>query len=380
VKASTGHWASAERRRLENVQLEDLLQVLGDLDKLIKPGRKDVAFPTRLLMLETQLEEKVYVNSDGAALESRVPRVKYESFVTARYHGRTTSLTIPPGYAQAGESGGWEALERLKLHERVPEHVDALAVVVRSETRLSPQTRDVVLAPEICGLVAHESSGHAGEADRVLGREAAQAGESYLREGSLGRRVGSAEAAASDDPTLPRSMGYYAYDDEGVPARKRQLIRGGIITEFLHNRATAYQFGLSSNAAARAVEFDREPIVRMANTFIEPGDWTLHEMLEDIHDGVLMRSFMEWNIDDKRFNQRYVGLEAFAIHDGEVGKPVRDPVLELTTKLFWSSIDARSKDLRWTTGTCGKGDPMQGIPVWLGGPYVRLRNIHLGSL
>jgi predicted Zn-dependent protease len=26
---------------------------------------------------------------------------------------------------------------------------------------------------------------------------------------------------------------------------------------------------------------------------------------------------MEWNIDDRRYNQRYVGLEAYRIEDGE---------------------------------------------------------------
>ena len=69
----------------------------------------------------------------------------------------------------------------------------------------------------------------------------------------------------------------------------------------------------------------------MGNTFIEPGDWTFEEMLREIKHGIYIKSFMEWNIDDKRLNQRYVGLEAYMIENGKVGEAVKDPVFEITT-------------------------------------------------
>ncbi len=46
---------------------------------------------------------------------------------------------------------------------------------------------DVVLGPEVVGIVCHESSGHPSEADRMLGRESAQAGETFLDRRSLGQ-------------------------------------------------------------------------------------------------------------------------------------------------------------------------------------------------
>jgi len=52
--------------------------------------------------------------------------------------------------------------------------------------------------------------------------------------------------------------------------------------------------------------------------------------------------------------------------------------LEITTKGFYSSVDAVGKDLSFEAGTCGKGEPGQGIPVWFGGPTVRIRNVPLG--
>ena len=174
-------------------------------------------------------------------------------------------------------------------------------------------------------------------------------------------------------------MGFYLFDDEGVESRKRELIKGGVITDLLHNRETSFKMNIRSNAASRSVEFDKEPIIRMSNTFIEPGDYDITELLSDIKKGVYIKNFMEWNIDDRRENQRYVGFEAYLIKNGELDINVKSPVLELTSKKFWSSVDARSKNLDFKAANCGKGEPMQGAPVWTGAPDVRLRNIRIGN-
>ena len=164
-----------------------------------------------------------------------------------------------------------------------------------------------------------------------------------------------------------------------MKARPRTLIKDGIIAELLHNRETAAEFGVSSNAAARSVAYDREPIIRMGNTFMKPEDYALDELLGDIKHGVYMKSFMEWNIDDRRYNQRYVGLEAYIIEDGKIGTPVRNPILEVTTPGLYGSVDAVGKEVEYSAATCGKGDPQQGAPVWTGGPPIRIRRIRLGG-
>jgi TldD protein len=182
-----------------------------------------------------------------------------------------------------------------------------------------------------------------------------------------------------EDPTLPKSYGYYLYDEECVRARKRYLIKEGKINEFLQNRETAAASGGTSNAAARAVSYDREPIVRMANTYMEPGDHCFDDLIGEIKHGVYIKSFTEWNIDDRRFNQKYVGHEAYQIENGEIGTPVRNPAIEITTVGFFKAVDAVGKDLKFWSASCGKGDPMQGAPVWTGGPTTRLRNVRLGG-
>ncbi|MCP8316573.1 MAG: TldD/PmbA family protein [archaeon] len=372
-------WKASEKKRIENIGFDDLFSLLKDVDHSIKDGKADVSFPNRLLVSSTLLEERVYMNSDGAMIRSRVPRVGFHSYITTSYKGKATTITIPSGYSQLEESGGWEVIDRLKIFDYIQKEAENLSLAVKNEQKPPKGIVDVILGPQVSGIIAHESAGHPGEADRILGREAAQAGESYLKPNDLNLKIGSKEAYVSDDPTIPNSNGFYLYDDEGVPSRKRKLIEAGIIREFLHNRATAYEFDVSSNSSSRATRYDREPIVRMANTFVEPGDHSLEELFEDIELGVYIKSFMEWNIDDKRLNQRYVGLEAYLIEKGEIKDMVKNPVLEITTPKLWSSVDARSKEVEFVGATCGKGDPMQGIPVWTGGPNMRLRAIRLGE-
>jgi TldD protein len=373
-KPTRRKWAPPEKKKVENADAAWLRRVLMDIDGRIADGRAGVKVPGRLLYLGAELEERYYVNSDGARVEGRLPRVGFFGSLTAMEGGETAQRFI-----QQGETGGLEVVKRIGLVEKVEEEARVMGKVLRTSAKPPTGTIDVVLSPELSGIAAHESVGHPQEADRVLGREGAQAGESYLKSDSLGRKIGSSDANVSDDPNLPHSNGYVPVDDEGVEGKKRLLIKDGVINEFLQNRATAKEFGVRSNGAARSVSFDREPIIRMSNTFVEPGDYETAELMKEVRHGIYFKTFTEWNIDDKRLNQRYVALEAYLIEQGEVKGLVRSPVLEITTPKLWGSVKARSKHMEFESATCGKGDPMQGAPVWTGGPETLLAGIRLGS-
>jgi len=373
-KAVRRRWSAPENVKVENADAGWLRKVLLDIEDRISGGRAGVKLPGRLLALGAELEEKYYVNSDGAKVEARMPRIGFFGLLTA-VEGESSAQRL----VQQGETGGLEVVKRVRLVEKVEDEAKTMGKVLRTAIKPPTGIVDVVLSPELSGIAAHESVGHPQEADRVLGREGAQAGESYLKADSLGRKIGTSEANISDDPNILHSMGYTPVDDEGVAAKKRRLVKNGVINEFLQNRATAGELGLESNGASRSVSFDREPIIRMSNTFVEPGDYTTEELVKEVKHGVFFKTFTEWNIDDKRFNQRYVALEAYLIEKGEVGVMVKAPVLEITTPRLWGSVKARSKKIEFEAATCGKGDPSQGAPVWQGGPETLLTGIRLGA-
>lgn len=366
VKAS---WDVPEKIKLSNVGIEEKLENLSLWEKLLS-SLGDI--PARVFFLTDKRTEKLFVNSEGSRIRGYLPIVSCFYFLTVKEDNQVEQVLRRFGYA-----GGWEAVEGFKIAEDAEREVKMLKTLMK-EGKKSPEGRmDVVAGSDVVGIVCHESCGHPTEADRILGREASQAGASFMNQKLLQTRIGSDEVTVAEDPTIEHSYGYYAYDDEGVKTRRRLLFKNGIINEFLHNRQSAAAMGTHSNGAARSVLYNREPIVRMANTFLLPGDFEVEELIEDIKRGVYMKSYTEWNIDDKRYNQKYIGRESYLIENGTIIHMVKRPVLELTTPAFWSAVDARGNDLALLAGNCGKGDPLQEMNVLYGGPTIRLRNIFM---
>ena len=366
-KAIKDSYIVEEKRKIEDFPLEEKISILSDIDKSLNENN----LPMRILHLRDKIQDIEYINTEGTWIHGLIPNIYYFFYVGALENGNFEQVS-----REYGMSGGYEFVKDMDIMGKSVEESKKLLKILKAK-KLPEGKMDVIIGPEVSGIVAHESSGHPMEADRVIGREAAQAGESFVKVDSIGQRIGTDLVNVVDDPTIERSFGYMKYDFEGVKTRKKYLYKNGIINEFLLNREFAGFLGMESNGSARSSSWDVEPIVRMSNTYIEPGDFTLEEMVKDVKYGILMNSFTEWNIDDIRFNEKYVGREAYLIENGEIKEPVRRPVLETTTLKFFSSVDAVSKDLEFFAGTCGKGDPMQGVDVWMGGPYVRLRDIYI---
>lgn len=371
AKTVTVEFRVEEKVKFENVPLSDIISLLEEVDGAVLASARDVKFPARLITVAHYETEKLFVNSEGTSVRSLVPRTSFELFLTAFSQQRGTAQR----FLHLGSAKGWEAIGEWGVVGRSSEEAEKLARILMEAVSIPSAKMDVVVGPEVAGIIAHESIGHPIEADRILGREAAQAGESYITRDYIGKRIGSDEDYVSDDPTIPGSFGFYLYDDEGVKARKRRLVEAGVVKEFLHNRETAAEMGVESNGSARAMSYAYEPIVRMANTYFEPGDYSFEELIEDVDFGVFINNFMEWNIDDRRVNQRYVGLEAYLIEGGKLTKLVRNPVIEVTTFDLHKSLDARGRDLEMFAAICGKGDPAQGAPVFTGGPSLRFRSL-----
>jgi len=372
-KGVTTKWVVDQKKKIENISPEDKISAFAEIDKALTGCGVRIAATMSQCFID--LITKYFVNSEGSRISSFVPKIGAYFFITVTEQGKTEQA-----YKQFGYSGGWEAFDEWHVSERMIHDAKVLKDVLTKAKAVKPENMDLVCGSEVTGIAAHESCGHPMEADRILGREMSQAGRSFIYKGGeywIGTRIGNEVVTVIDDPTIEHSYGYYAYDDEGVKASRRLLYKNGIINEFLHNRESAAKLGTRSNGSSRSINYDREAIIRMANTFVLPGDYSEEELMKDVKHGVYMKSFTEWNIDDKRFNQRYVGREAYLIENGELTVPVARPVIETTTLKFWTAVDAVSKKVQFDAATCGKGDPAQGVPVYTGGPCLRLRGVYV---
>src|SRR3989338_11126086 len=287
-----------QKKKIADVSVKDKLGVLFEIEKMI--AKSKVRVPGRYLSLSDTTTKKYFLNSEGTEVTSEIPRVGYVYYLTIEKKGKTMQR-----YWQYGSSKGWDAVDEWNLPQKMIDEVKALSKNLDEGVKINEEKIDFVVASEVVGIIAHESGGHPYESDRIIGRESAQAGESFITKDMIGKRIGSSAVNVVDDPTIKNSFGFFLYDDDGVKAKRKILIKNGIINEFLKNRETASELGEKSNGSSRASAYDREPIVRMSNTFFLPGDYSEEELIRETKKGVYMKNFMEWNIDDKRLNQKY---------------------------------------------------------------------------
>jgi len=359
-----------ERPLRDNV--DEVISLINDLDKHIKANSK-IKIVNRHYSLTYRIENKYFISSDRVRISSRIPRLILFISLTGK-NGEFVSKSF-----SIGATTGIEFLNFDLLLEEVMRRVKAMENIL---TKAIPSPKDrfnVVVGSEIAGIIAHEAVGHPFELDRILGMEGGQAGESYLSYEDINMKIGSKEVYVVDNPSLEGEYGFYMYDDDGVKVEKRVLIKEGYVNTFLVNRFVGSKIDMKSNGASRAADFYHEPLIRMGITYFEEGNLSLEELLEEAGHGIYIVDYTEWNIDDRRINQRYTGFEAYLIENGDIGVPIKFPVLESTTREILGSLAARSNKVKLHPGTCGKGDPMQPMPVSMGGPELLLKGIRIRS-
>lgn len=310
-KAVKDRWSAGTDTEMDTA---DMLSFVRDMDRHAMNEGAQVS--THAMSVGGRRFEH-FVNTAGTDIEGEVVRTQYFYVIGVVEEGE-----FEQSFEQFGTTQGRRYFDGLSLMERISEDIRGGL----RESTVAPRVErggyfDVVVGPEISGIVAHESCGHPPtEYDRIVGREGgAQAGESFLTGKPIPYRIGSDSVTVVDDPTMEGSFGYYKYDDEGVPARKRYLYRHGMTNEFILNRESASLLGLESNGGGRSSAWNMEPpLARMSTTYIEPGgDHSFEELFEGIsRGGIYIKSFTEWNIDDIRLHEKYVGKDAYLIERG----------------------------------------------------------------
>jgi TldD protein len=241
-----------------------------------------------------------------------------------------------------------------------------------------------VLGGQQLALQVHESVGHAVELDRVLGTEASYAGTSFVSAGDIGKlRYGSELMNVVADATAAGGLGSYGWDDEGVEGRTEPIVREGVLAGFLSSRESAAAIGAPrSGGCMRADGFARQPIVRMSNVNLAPGDaGTLDDLIGATESGLYLETNRSWSIDSRRLHFQFATEAAWEIVDGERGQLVRNPSYSGITPEFWGSLDAICSPSEWRLWgllNCGKGEPGQAMRVSHGTAPARFRDVQVG--
>jgi len=273
--------------------------------------------------------------------------------------------------------------------EEKAEQVAQEAIVLATEAVAPKQQKTAfILEPFQLGLTIHESCGHPSELDRVLGWEADFAGTSFLTLDKLGKnyQYGSEKVNLVNDPTIPYVLGHEKYDHEGVETKRFYVVKNGIFNDYQTDRQTAKIIGKEhSNGNARIARYNRVPLVRMSNLYLEAdpeGPKDIDELIAETKEGIYGIGWKSHSIDDKRTNFQFSVQLAYEIKNGELVRPLKNTIYQAVTPEFWGGLDLMTKEWRidGLGPSCGKGAPhMQAMWVSHGGPYARFQGVNIFS-
>ncbi|MCC8099316.1 MAG: TldD/PmbA family protein [Clostridiales bacterium] len=343
-----------------DVPQKDYIDFLKALDDYIVRTYPDLK--SRKLTATADTVEKVLSVSDGWDCHTVLPR----SYIYVRM-GAETAAGVPVEVSEI--FGGYGTFDR--------QFTDVASMAERLEAchrRLMDKkegvypeagVHTVVLGGELAGMLAHEAVGHTVEADLVLGGSVAGP--------NLGKVVGSPLVSLTDFASTafgaPTPLPVYV-DDEGTKAENAKLIENGVLTGFMHSRASAQQLGMAPTGNARAWLFSDEPLIRMRNTAIHPGTSTLEELIASVDDGYYLVDTNNGQADATGEFMFGVCM-GYEIKGGKLGRAILDTTISGIAFDMLKTVDMVSDTVTWnSSGFCGK---KQIIPVGLGGPALRCR-------
>ncbi len=339
-----------EKIKLRDVHVEEKVELLRDIERDM---RAEFVVNSRIAYVE-MIRKFRYRNSNGIEIYYEVPR----SGIVAQAVGKGKTLQFySKRYMRAG---GFEVAREAVEDVQIGNHIlEVLKELVNAPSPPSGKM-SVLMDSSLGGVFIHEAFGHGVEADHIL------QGASIVA-GKIGEKVGAESVNVYDDPSI-QEFGFFPFDDEGILANRKTIIEEGVLKSYLHSRETAAKLnGKPGNARAQGVDV---PIVRMSNTFIDEGEFSMEELLEEMKEGVYLIGSRGGETNPAtgyfHFNAQY----GFIVRGGEIKEMVRDVSISGNTLEILHSMKV-GKGLEFNPGFCGKAGQL--VPVSDGAPPTLVR-------
>ena len=256
-----------------------------------------------------------YCDTDGATLA-------FANSAGQRAEGRSTRATID-GIHQTDDSAGSGHATAARLGDLDATGVGAAAAdrALRGQAAvdIEPGEYEVVLEPECVATILIFLAFYGFNAKQVI-------------EGQSGIRLGETQfdraVSIWDDATAPEALGV-AFDADGTPKHRLELVRAGVSNALAHDRRTARRMGGTESTGHAVPESDAYgPIT--SNLFLGPADSAFGAETSDLiaatRRGLLVTTFNYCRILDPK-TQVVTGLTrngTFIIEDGKVRGAVKN--------------------------------------------------------
>ena len=344
----------------DSVSQKQIIEFCADADAYIT--KKYPKLASHSVSVSGLNMEKALFTSDGVVAHSFTPKTQFYIFMTAEDGDGTMQEMLLP----ICDFGCFN-----ELYSSPSEYygqIDALYEDLMKKCEgvfADAGIKDCILHPDLAGMLAHEAVGHTVEADFVQSGSVAAHCMNKKVASELINMTDFANTAFGKRCPIPVYV-----DDEGVEAKDVRIIENGVLRSYMHNRESAELYGVEPTGNARAYAFSDEPLIRMRNTFVLPGESKLDEMIASIKDGYYLTKSGNGQADST--GEFMFGVDmGYEIKNGKLGQAIKSTTISGVAFEMLKTVTMVSDDLTWTScGMCGKKQP---IPVSMRGPAIKCR-------
>ena len=224
--------------------------------------------------LMAQAETRWFASTEGTRLRH----------AASRYSIAVSVNTVADDGASLALARTWSAHSADGLPDRAAlvaevDALEALMTRLRVAPEQDPYTGPAILSDRATAVFFHEILGH-----RMEGHRLKQVNDAQTLGSLVGQQIMPGFLSLYDDPGLARYAetdlnGFYAFDSQGVPARRAVLVQDGVLQGFLESRSPSAG-GIDSNGHGR-----RQPgydaVTRQGNLIVEASTSVSQAQLRD---------------------------------------------------------------------------------------------------
>ena len=347
--------------------VEDPQQI--SIDEKIELTRKYNRIPLKESKIATTnityrelIRDKYFANTEGSRIREQLTTTRINGLIVSR--DGTLIQNVRVGI------GGSNGFAVLRNQEEEFEKRTSIALQLLKADPIKAGVYNAILNQSLAGVFTHEAFGHFSEADLI------ENNVSMRKKMEMGTKLGNAALNIIDDPTMPNTLGFYKYDDEGTKARLTQLMKNGVLAGRLHSRRTAAAFKEPLSGHCIAEDYRYAPIIRMGNIFIQNGNLTFDNLLDRLGDGLYILDAKGGQTSGENFT--FGAQYGYVVRNGKVGKMVRDINIAGNLYKTLQNINAVGDDVLMSKiGGCGKGQV--NIRSCYGAPHILVANIIVGG-
>lgn len=306
---------------------------------------------------QDSIQDRIFYNSENSLLRQILPRVGIQLSCVISANGIVDSNK----FTVSGQ-GGWEILDQI-TPKRLEDFV-ASSIEIAQASLPPSGILPIICDPSVTGILAHGIFGHGVQGDTIV------EDRSYWKQ-FYQHRVGS-DLVNISDSLQSGVYGNYFFDDEGIPSQKTPIVENGMLTHFLHSRITATLLNMPDalRGNGRRQNFMHPIYPRNSNTYFEPGEFDLEEMIQSIKYGLLVENG-DYGMEEFDGSIQCNSKSGYLIENGSITNRVKGIAISGQARDFFLSVDAVSKKSPEFVGLNSRKGLDEWVPVTYGGVHIK---------